>query len=233
MKIWRDCVFQGGDSRSSEASVEVTFLPSSSSGFPVIQERFHTVSVSESRTPGHVVYTLTASSPFGADLSYHMMGGNIGSSFDIDDSGRVKLSGLLDYEKTTDYNLWLGVRDNRSPPLSDHMRLTVTVTDENDNPPFFEETHYTAAVEEEVFDQQMVVMATATDADSGANGRINYSFREDVSGFEVNLQTGRIQTVTKLDRETISSYSLVVLARDNVSKIKFPSKQEESPRVMF
>lgn len=67
-----------------------------------------------------------------------------------------------------------------------------------------------------------VVMVTATDVDLNENGRVTYSLvNSSLLPFSIDAGTGQVQTRGVLDRETIPSYTLIVLAKDQVSDFLF------------
>lgn len=64
---------------------------------------------------------------------------------------------------------------------------------------------------------QTTLQVTATDLDSGENGRVTYSIiKGDNDGqFTIDEDTGYLSVANKLDRESVSSYVLEVLAKDH------------------
>lgn len=59
--------------------------------------------------------------------------------------------------------------------------VMVTLTDENDNIPVFEETFYESSVPEDRPIGRVVAVVTARDDDSGRNGDISYVFLSSTS----------------------------------------------------
>lgn len=63
----------------------------------------------------------------------------------------------------------------------------------------------------------LVAQISATDMDSGENGQISYKLLDDFDGsFEIDANSGEIYTQAKLDRESVASYELTVIAEDQV-----------------
>ncbi|XP_077996449.1 cadherin-23-like [Glandiceps talaboti] len=100
--------------------------------------------------------------------------------------------------------------------------VNINITDINDNAPVFISTTYTMQVVEHDYSRSDVPHAhlgkvTATDADIGDNGTISYSIVDGNEGdvFNINITSGDIFAVGLIDRETIDTYDLTVMAKDN------------------
>ncbi|KAG8226850.1 hypothetical protein J437_LFUL004091 [Ladona fulva] len=101
------------------------------------------------------------------------------------------------------------------PSLSSTLTVYFNVVDLNDNAPLFDPMSYSNEIFENVTVGTSVVAVSATDLDSGDNGRIVYSIASgDESGDFDIAANGSIFTRHPLDRETRSLYSLVVVATD-------------------
>lgn len=163
---------------------------------------------------------MSATSPKQSPLNriyYAIAGGNVGDSLQVDaNSGEVMVAGNgLDYEVWPEYTVWIEARDSDSPPLRTVLRLIINVTDANDNPPKLDNLIYNASILEEEYPPQFVISVHATDIDSGSNAELFYRLARDAEGsFEIDSIKGEISTKAKLDRESISSYQLIVEAID-------------------
>ena len=99
--------------------------------------------------------------------------------------------------------------------LSSTASILVRVLDENDNRPIFSMDKYTFAMEENLLG--LVGNVSATDQDSGTNGRIMYLLLTASPQFQVDPSSGEITTIQELDREQRDSFNFVVEARDGGS----------------
>jgi len=99
----------------------------------------------------------------------------------------------------------------------------VTVVDSNDNPPRFTvfNSSYSGYVSEDAAPGTVLLVASATDADSGPNAQISYSLAPDRSSprdladlFAVGETNGELYTLATLDRETDSVYRMYIIASD-------------------
>lgn len=176
--------------------------------------------LAENVAEGKLIAKYRATSPKkGAigDIKYAIAGGNVGEALKIDrNTGEVQIAGKgLDYETSPQYEVWIEAEDSDMPPLRSVLKLTINVTDANDNAPIMNSPLYNASILEEETPPQLVVKVQANDADSNENGQVTYKLFDDFDGtFEIDAETGEIYTNTRLDRETIASYELVVEALD-------------------
>ena len=193
-------------------SVHVTFLPASARGFPQFNDTQRSFRLTESAARSRV-HTFHAFTPRGSDLSYRVAGGDGDGAFSVAASG--ELSGRVDFERRRHYYLVLEARDAESG-LTAYMRLSVEVVDANDNAPEFDEPYYSATLREGDTPPQAVVTVTARDADSGANGRVTYRLADEHDAFAIDARQGALTAVVALDREATPSYTLNVIATDQV-----------------
>jgi len=131
----------------------------------------------------------------------------------------LAVSATLDHETTTDYRLVVAAVDGGAPPRTGHVTVHVSVADSNDNRPVFDAATYSATIREDAEVGTTVARVRATDADSGANGRVRYHVdrtRCDVSGqFEVDAVSGAVYTTQPLDYDVVQLYELIVVAADH------------------
>uniref|UniRef100_G3UIY0 Cadherin EGF LAG seven-pass G-type receptor 1 n=1 Tax=Loxodonta africana TaxID=9785 RepID=G3UIY0_LOXAF len=118
------------------------------------------------------------------------------------------------------YTLAITARDNGIPQKSDTTSLEILVLDANDNAPRFLRDFYQGSVFEDAPPSTSVLQVSATDRDSGPNGRLLYTFQggDDGDGdFYIEPTSGVIRTQRRLDRENVAVYSLRALAVDRGS----------------
>nr|XP_018915731.1 PREDICTED: cadherin-related tumor suppressor [Bemisia tabaci] len=210
----------GKEPKSAQAALVIKLK--SSHLFPYITAPKKTkFSLAEDVPAGKVITKIAASSPKQGgvkNIRFAIAGGNIGNALRMDaNTGEVLVAGSgLDYETSSQYEVWVEARDSDTPPLRSVIQLLINVTDANDNAPIIESSLYNLSVLEEEFPQQKVVTIRAHDVDSGLNGKISYRLNDDREGaFSIDSETGEIFTNIRLDREEISSYELIVEAFDH------------------
>ncbi len=141
-------------------------------------------------------------------------------SFTIDPTTGViiTLIGGFDRETRDVYSLMVIARDGGTPSLSSTAVVMVTIVDENDSPPAFSQSVYSATVLENLSSGSFVFQAAASDADIGNNAELAYSIisiSPPMVHFVIDSISGNLTTTQPLDRENIESYSVTVMARDN------------------
>ncbi|KAM9408206.1 cadherin EGF LAG seven-pass G-type receptor 2 [Pholidichthys leucotaenia] len=195
---------------------------------PVFQSSHYTVNINEDRPVSTTVVVISATDEDtgeNARITYYM--DDSIPQFDIDpDTGAVTTQMELDYEDQVSYTLAITARDNGIPQKSDTTYLEILVNDVNDNPPRFLRDHYVGTVMEDVQPFTSVVQVSATDRDSGLNGRVFYTFQggDDGDGdFIIESTSGIVRTMRRLDRENVPVYSLQAFAVDKgVPPLKTP-----------
>ncbi|XP_072251812.1 protocadherin gamma-C5-like isoform X10 [Leuresthes tenuis] len=133
-------------------------------------------------------------------------------------------SGVLDREKSPEYNVEITATDVGSPPLSTKKTINVTITDVNDNPPVFTQTTYTVYLKENGIPGSILYSVSASDLDSGENAKISYSILDSkvqdvsVSSYVyINSDNGSIYSMHSFDYEKLKVFQIQVQAKDQGS----------------
>lgn len=155
-----------------------------------------------------------------SQITFSITAGNRRDTFHIDPiTGKLFLHRPLDYEETTSYTLNITATDGGSQPLQSSIHFNIFVVDENDNPPSFPSTAIVRQIKEGISKNTPIVTVAAEDPDSGINGKIVYTLinQEPSNGnrhFSINPTSGVISTIRDIDRETIDTFKLTILATD-------------------
>uniref|UniRef100_A0A2K5EZN3 Cadherin EGF LAG seven-pass G-type receptor 1 n=1 Tax=Aotus nancymaae TaxID=37293 RepID=A0A2K5EZN3_AOTNA len=189
---------------------------------PVFQSSHYTVSVSEDRPVGTSIATLSANDEDtgeNARITYVIQ--DPVPQFRIDpDSGTMYTMMELDYEHQVAYTLTIMALDNGIPQKSDTTTLEILILDANDNAPQFLWDFYQGSIFEDAPPSTSILQVSATDRDSGPNGRLLYTFQggDDGDGdFYIEPTSGVIRTQRRLDRENVAVYNLWAVAVDRGS----------------
>ncbi|NWH81918.1 CELR2 protein, partial [Piaya cayana] len=186
---------------------------------PVFQSSHYTVNVNEDRPVGTTVVVISATDEDtgeNARITY-LMEDSIPQFHIAAETGAVTTQMELDYEDQVSYTLAITARDNGIPQKSDTTYLEILVSDVNDNAPQFLRDSYQGSVYEDVPAFTSVLQVSATDRDSGLNGRVFYTFQggDDGDGdFIIESTSGIVRTLRRLDRENVPFYTLQAFAVD-------------------
>ena len=204
---------------SNTTTVVITVVPDPL----VFTHSQYTVNISENANIGSLVYTLPIHSlSVSSDITY---------SFEVDppilgeptftSSGNgapavaISLAEQPDREVRDRYDLTVTAT---RPGEEAQATLIVIIIDYNDNRPLFRDMNYTmVTIPEDAATPTNVTRSNATDADINENARLVYNLFQPSSDlpFEIDAQSGVIQTRGVLDYETVSSYNITVLVHDS------------------
>ncbi|XP_051540906.1 protocadherin gamma-A6-like [Myxocyprinus asiaticus] len=123
----------------------------------------------------------------------------------------------LDREQHPRISLIVTAIDGGNPQRSGNVKIEITVLDVNDNAPVFNQSVYRAIIAENSPKGTYIITVNASDADSGANSLVSYSFtNKKVIGeiFELYESTGVITLTGVLDYEKAKKYEIGIEAKD-------------------
>ncbi|XP_067374429.1 protocadherin gamma-A1-like [Channa argus] len=124
----------------------------------------------------------------------------------------------LDRETEPRMSLKLIAIDGGAPHKSGTVNIDITVLDVNDNPPIFNQSLYRASVLENAMKGTYIMTVSASDADSGSNGAVSYTFsniKEQLAHiFHLDGLTGTITLVGQVDYENDKKYEIMIEATD-------------------
>ncbi len=152
-------------------------------------------------------------------IRYSIIGGNTAGTFDIGkDTGEIRLVRPLDREAQDSFLLIVRAFDLGNPPKSNTTKVTVTVTDVNDNAPQFPNARYHQTVSENVARGYSILQIKAYDLDADQNAKLTYRIKRDEGAapgpFAIEGESGWIKTTTNLDREVSETFTFSVEAND-------------------
>ncbi|XP_061209919.1 protocadherin gamma-A9-like [Neopsephotus bourkii] len=213
----------GGDpARTGTARIRVTVLDANDNA-PVFSQEEYTVRVAEDVPVGSVLITLTASDAdegLNGHVKYSLKKIKEKASriFNFDaETGALTLAQSLDFEEGDSYEMQVQARDGGG--LSDTTKVTITVTDVNDNTPELSLSSALREISEDTAPGTVVALLHVQDRDSGVNGQVRCSITD---GLPFRLEKPfedyyRIVTAGELDREKVSEYNVTVRAVDSGS----------------
>nr|XP_035142777.1 protocadherin gamma-A11 isoform X6 [Callithrix jacchus] len=135
---------------------------------------------------------------------------------------KLKTSRVLDRELVQSYNITLTATDQGSPPLSTETHIWLNVADDNDNPPVFPHSSYSAYIPENNPRGASIFSVTALDPDSKENALVTYSLMDGTvqgvplsSYISINSNTGVLYALQSFDYEQFRDLQLRVIAHDS------------------
>lgn len=140
-------------------------------------------------------------------------------------TGSLVVARRLDREQQNEYRLEIRALDTSASnnPQSSAVTVKVEIADVNDNAPQWAADPIVINIAEDTPIGSFVYNFSASDADSGTNGEIQYKLLKqvpsDVETFAVDPLTGTLSLLAPLDYETLSEYILVIQATDQSSNV--------------
>ncbi|XP_072580991.1 protocadherin-23 [Vulpes vulpes] len=178
--------------------------------------------VEESPVPQGVIGKITAidrDSGKNGQLSYFLL--SDGKFFKMNPNTGEFISWVaLDHEHQVHHQVTVLVTDHGSPPRNATMVVYVSVTDINDNRPYFPQCLPGKELHIKVLEGQPVNMLVTTvfakDFDEGNNAEVVYSVSSEDSSdhFKIDANSGEIRTTTILSYDYRPSYRMTVIASD-------------------
>ncbi|XP_070610011.1 cadherin-23 [Erythrolamprus reginae] len=214
---------QGIPARRKEHTLRVNILDVNDNSPVIVNQHGYNVSINENVGGGTAVAQVRATdrdSGLNSALSYYIVHGNEELTFRMD-----RVTGEIatrpsppDRERQQFYHLVVTVEDEGNPALSATTTVYVTVLDENDNPPVFQQQQYEVTLDEGPGTwNALLITISAVDQDEGLNGTIIYAITEGniMNTFHINSTTGQIRTMKELDYEiSHGRYTLLITATD-------------------
>ncbi|WKX99857.1 hypothetical protein Q1695_014605 [Nippostrongylus brasiliensis] len=183
----------GNPALSSTIPVRITVTNEEFERRPQFLQPAYEFVVSES-FPLHITF---ANVSIGDKLPYlyRIVDAKANDVFDIDQMGRLSLKFALDRELKDIYSFTVDVG---SQSLVSHQNSSTTVTirvsDVNDNFPMFDQPEVSVTLRDGMKSGEVLQSLTATDADTGENGRVSYRILsgDDYGIFSVGAESGAL-----------------------------------------
>ena len=202
--------------RSAISTVQISVLDRNDND-PVMSQRNYDILVSESEPLGSEILKVVATDPDeNSEIRYDIVGGNVAHAFSISSRqgiGIISIAQPLDYNKEKFYRLSVNAVDSGGRFAT--ASVNINVTDSNNHPPNFENTPYIVDVFEDTPIGSTVLMLFASDLDHGRNAKINYRLEPASETFRVERDSGALVVSSTIDRESVSTYILTVMAEDS------------------
>uniref|UniRef100_A0A8C6WLK7 Cadherin domain-containing protein n=1 Tax=Neogobius melanostomus TaxID=47308 RepID=A0A8C6WLK7_9GOBI len=215
--------FDGGSpQRSGTVIIHVTVLDANDNA-PVFSQTVYKASLPENSPPDTLVITVTATDAdegLNSEIMYEFdhLSDEISNAFSIHSkTGEVTVSGDIDYEKTSNYEMQITAKDGLG--LNSYATLIIDITDVNDNAPVINLKSLTNQIPENVSPGTEVGIINVQDRDSENNRQVRCSLQTGVPFKLVPSIKNYYSLVTteQLDRELVSDYNITITATDEGS----------------
>ncbi|XP_056381620.1 neural-cadherin-like isoform X2 [Hyla sarda] len=134
------------------------------------------------------------------------------------DTGIITTLQSFDREKEKEYPLTIKATDQAADALIGLCQITVTILDQNDNDPSFENNRYEYFLKEDTPVGTSFLRIAAHDEDYGLNAALYYSVADDESTvFQINSTTGWLYVSQLLPRKSFITQEVIVTDGGNRS----------------
>ncbi|XP_057184590.1 protocadherin gamma-C4-like [Triplophysa rosa] len=188
---------------------------------PVFTKDTYSVILNENTPVGTTVLRVNATDSdegHNGEVVYSL-GHNVNDKvFDVNPiTGDITVIGILNFEVKDVYEIDIQASDKGIVPLTTDKSVTIKIADVNENAPQIEVTSFSKTVPEDSKPGTTVALISVSDLDSEINGRVSCSIPEDIP-FKLmpssQDNTYSLVTTSTLDRETISHYEVILVAKD-------------------
>ncbi|XP_027386671.1 cadherin-related family member 1 [Bos indicus x Bos taurus] len=179
-------------------------------------------SLPEDTPVGSHVYTLNGTDPEGDPVSYHIsFNPSARSVFSVDPNlGNITLIEELDREREDEIEAIISISDGLNLVAE---KVTILVTDANDEAPRFIQEPYVVQVPEDTPSGSSIARVRAVDRDTGSAGSVTYFLKNPhPTEFSVDRHSGvlRLRAGAILDFEKARAHFVTVVAKDGGGKLR-------------
>ena len=218
----------GSPARETEKLIEVT-VDDINETPPKFETSHVAFSLRENTAPGTEIGKVEATDSDSGEngrVLYYIVRGNPLGTFGVNmKTGAVIVAKPVDYEEWSAYSVLIQAVDNSIVnPLSSVIKVNITVIDEDDNLPVFDEDPVVVSIRENIPIGVDIYQISATDADSGKRGEIRYTIEsESPNGGHLSIdeRTGMLSIAKLIDYENTNKVSMVIKASNPSDEDKF------------
>ncbi|XP_055033351.2 protocadherin gamma-A4 isoform X16 [Misgurnus anguillicaudatus] len=209
----------GTPPRSGTVAIHVTVLDANDNA-PVFSQAVYKVSLPENSPVDTVVVTVSATDADEGQngvvtYAFGHLPENVLHLFLLDAvSGKIKLTGRIDYEEESSIELPIQAKDGQG--LAGRSVVSIDILDVNDNAPVIIIKSLNSPVSENASPGTEVGIINVQDRDSENNGQVRCSIHQSVPFKLVPSIKNYYSVVTtgELDRELVSDYNITITATD-------------------
>uniref|UniRef100_A0A8C1PSH1 Si:ch73-233f7.5 n=1 Tax=Cyprinus carpio TaxID=7962 RepID=A0A8C1PSH1_CYPCA len=204
--------------RSGTASIVVRVLDANDNA-PKFDQESYTIRLTENAPIGSLVVKLNATDldeASNADLVYSFSlytSEKTQKAFSLNpDSGEIRVKEMVNYEDFKIYNMEVIASDKGTHPLSGQCKLSITITDMNDNHPEISIN----PVKEDIPLHTVIAVVSVSDKDSGENGQADIQISDDLPFALKESSDNYYELLVSepLDREKVPEYDITITVTD-------------------
>ncbi|XP_041929706.1 protocadherin alpha-C2-like isoform X17 [Alosa sapidissima] len=213
----------GVPARSGTANIIVRVLDTNDNA-PQFERHAYSVNMSENSPIGTLVTKLNATDAdegVNAEVTYHFTlytSEKTQEMFSLNPiTGEITVKGTIDFEDMKIYEMHIEAKDNGPVPLTGQCRVTVHVTDMNDNYPEITVKSLKNTLKEDVAAGTVIALVGISDRDTGDNGRVNLTINKKLPFLLNKTSESHYELIVSqpLDREKIPEYEITLVVTDS------------------
>ncbi|XP_028815759.1 protocadherin alpha-C2-like [Denticeps clupeoides] len=215
----------GAPARSGTANIVVRVLDANDNA-PRFPQDHHTISLSENTPIGSLVAKLNATDldeGSNADIEYSFSlytSEKTQETFSLNpNSGEIRVKEMINYEELRIYDMEVIAKDKGINYLTSKCKVTVLVTDMNDNHPEISIKSFQSPIKEDVAVGTVLAVLSVSDKDSGENGEVDVQIPAHLP-FALNKTSPNhyeLVVTESLDRERVLEYDITFTVSDRGS----------------
>ncbi|XP_076148875.1 protocadherin alpha-C2-like [Alosa pseudoharengus] len=212
----------GVPARSGTVSIVVRVLDTNDNA-PQFDKENYMINLSENTPIGSLVVKLNATDldeGSNADMTYLFSlytSEKTQQTFTLNpDNGEIRVKDMVNYEDFKIYDMEIIAKDKGTNSLSGQCKLTILITDMNDNHPEISVKSFQSTIKENVEVDTVIAVVSVSDKDSGENGVVDIKINDHLPFALRESSDNYYELVvsTALDREKVPEYDITFTVTD-------------------
>ncbi|CAB1337136.1 unnamed protein product [Coregonus sp. 'balchen'] len=212
----------GVPSRTGTANIIVRVLDTNDNA-PKFDRESYNIDIMENSPIGRVVVKLNATDLDEGSNSEIVYSFSLYTSektqetFNLNpNTGEITVKEMINYEDFRIYDMEVIATDKGTNFLSGHCKLTILVTDMNDNHPELSIKSFQSPIKEDIAVDTVIAVVSVSDKDSGENGKVDIHIADQLP-FALRESSGNYYELVvsePLDREKVPEYDITFTVTD-------------------
>ncbi|XP_053497416.1 protocadherin beta-16-like [Ictalurus furcatus] len=212
----------GVPARSGTASIVVR-VQDANDNAPKFDRESYTINVTENSPIGSLVVKLNATDldeGSNSDITYSFglyTSEKAQEAFGLSpDTGEIRVKETINYEDFRIYNMEIIAKDKGTNLLSGQCKVTIMITDMNDNHPEISVRSFSTPVKEDIAVDTVIAVISVSDKDSDENGQIDLHIPDNLPFVLKESSENYYELVVSepLDREKVPEYDITFTVTD-------------------